>query len=332
MIKFIRSFLIVVTLWILGIGSLVPPGQAAADTSPRGASVIPTLKSPMNTIVTRKPAYSWTKVTSATKYQFQVFTGTTKVLDKVMLSSACGTSVCSNTPAVTLKFQVYKWRARAMVAGVWWDWSAYKTFTVVPPSFTSNFTNKLDGWSVVNGIWNTAATEVNTRGIANEYVNIYKSQGKYTDIDFSVRMKMEADGWAETCLYFRIGGSNLDPDNATLYPGYQFVADMDGMHHPALFKNDGVTTSIVQVATADVWNENDWNIVRVVAYGSTINLYINGQLEISLVDTSYNRGYVGVGVMEYVPGGLKLFSVDWAKLTVLLKASDYERAIKNAKR
>ena len=66
-----------------------------------------------------------------------------------------------------------------------------------------------------------------------------------------------------------------------------------------------------------------------VAYGNTFNIYINGILEGAVVDNTYSRGYVGIGIMEYVVGDLKLFSVDEAKLTVLGKLADYEKALQS---
>ena len=166
------------------------PSTAVLAQEDKTASVIPTLKAPLNTIITKTPTYTWTKVANATNYHYQVYLGTTKILDKYLAATACGTSTCAIKPAFTLGYNEYKWRVRAMIANTWYNWSAYKYFTVSPPSFYSGFNSSLSGWSVVNGVWNTAATEINTLGVVNKYVNIYRAQGKYTDFDYSVRAKL----------------------------------------------------------------------------------------------------------------------------------------------
>jgi hypothetical protein len=96
-----------------------------------GKNCTPTAQSPRGNIADRTPTFTWTKVSGATSYRFQLKRGSTTVYTKTVASSACGSSTCSNTPTTTLGYNKYKWRVRAKVGGVWGPWSSYKTFTVI---------------------------------------------------------------------------------------------------------------------------------------------------------------------------------------------------------
>ena len=99
-----------------------------------GPANIPNPVKPAGTITNRKPAYTWSKITGATKYRLRVYkvgvSGT--VFPPVIKSaSACAPGVnCSMTPANTLVPGKYKWQVQAMIGGVWKPYSDYKNFTV----------------------------------------------------------------------------------------------------------------------------------------------------------------------------------------------------------
>jgi len=101
-----------------GVNPIPPPPEDDVR-----AGSVPTPFAPAGTIYTCKPTYKWSAVSGASKYQFQVYKGTTKVIDKVVTGT-------SSKPAVTLAYAAHKWRVRAYVSGAWKAWSAYKNFTV----------------------------------------------------------------------------------------------------------------------------------------------------------------------------------------------------------
>lgn len=104
---------------------------SASDSGYRASStLVPIPKTPYGTIYDRTPTYKWTKVTNATKYQYQLWQGTTLIYTKYPASSVCGTTYCTHTPTTFLGYKAHKWRVRAYVGGVWKPWSAYKYFTV----------------------------------------------------------------------------------------------------------------------------------------------------------------------------------------------------------
>jgi hypothetical protein len=97
------------------------------------ATAVPTPLEPSGTISDKTPTYTWSKVSGATSYQYQLKKGTSKIYTKTVSSSACGTTNCSNTPTTTLNYATYKWRVRAKVGGTWKAWSAFKTFKIALP-------------------------------------------------------------------------------------------------------------------------------------------------------------------------------------------------------
>jgi hypothetical protein len=98
-----------------------------------GTSTVPTPQSPSGNITDTTPTYTWTKVTGATQYRYQLLQGTTVIYTKTVTSPVCGATTCSNTPATALSYLAYKWKVQAMVGGVWKAYSPFKTFTVKVP-------------------------------------------------------------------------------------------------------------------------------------------------------------------------------------------------------
>jgi hypothetical protein len=122
-----------------------------------GASSTPTLSSPAGIISNRTPTYKWTTVAGATKYQIQVYQGTTLVANAVVSSSACNANTCSKKLATTLAYAAHKWRVRAFKGGAWKAWSPFKSFTVsanpVPQSPSGTITDDTPTykWTTVAG-------------------------------------------------------------------------------------------------------------------------------------------------------------------------------------
>lgn len=102
-------------------------------------SATPILVSPAGTINNKTPTFKWKKVDGATQYRFQVWQGTTILYTQTVSSGGCGAVYCTNTPATPLNYATYKWRAQAMVGGVWRAYSTYKNFTVSSPKPNAGF-------------------------------------------------------------------------------------------------------------------------------------------------------------------------------------------------
>ncbi|NPV42046.1 MAG: M23 family metallopeptidase [Anaerolineae bacterium] len=86
--------------------------------------------SPISYISKLKPDYSWNTISGATKYQIQVYKGTTQNLSKTISNSTiCSESKCKYTSPVFLKnLTTYRWRLRAYVNGSWTSYSDFVSF------------------------------------------------------------------------------------------------------------------------------------------------------------------------------------------------------------
>jgi hypothetical protein len=83
---------------------------------------------PAGYVTDTTPTYTWTKVSGATKYEYQVLKGTTILNTYAVGAAACKGITCSNTPSSALEFGTYKWHVRANVGGKWQAYTPFVTF------------------------------------------------------------------------------------------------------------------------------------------------------------------------------------------------------------
>jgi hypothetical protein len=287
-------------------------GAQAQDT--RGVPA-PVLISPHGTRLDTTPTYKWYKVTGATKYEFQVWTGTTKVLDQSTKSGECSTTTCEKTPLVTLGYNVYKWRVRAYQI-TWSPWSAFKQFVLTPPSFSSNFNLGFGGWTrKVGANWNLYDGYMYTLGAVDQYSSAYYPKGQFTNFDYSVRIRGQGVYGGSPCIVVRMG--NKVGYESEWYPGYSFCFDNSGFIWVSLSKDDGSYETLIEGKHTDDIKPYDWNTLRVVAKSSKFWFYVNGTFA-GLVTNSYrSRGYVGVMARHSNYYYNEEVDVDWVKLDVI---------------
>jgi len=122
-------------------------------------TTVPTPVSPKGTITDTTPSFSWSKIDSATQYQYSLYKGSTLVYTNLVDASACGSATnCVNTPATVLGAGTYSWKAQAMVAGSWNTFSASLSFILpsstlatVAPSGTITDTTPSYSWTRLMG-------------------------------------------------------------------------------------------------------------------------------------------------------------------------------------
>jgi hypothetical protein len=89
-----------------------------------------TLLGPSGNIYNNMPVFSWTAVSGATMYQMELTDTKLGLTDTIYANANQNT----NFVPVTMNNEIgdlMQWRVRALVGGVWTDWSAYGTFTEV---------------------------------------------------------------------------------------------------------------------------------------------------------------------------------------------------------
>lgn len=300
------------------IAALLPVGSVSASQAGRTISYIPVTTTPLGTITDTTPLYRWTRVYTATKYQFQVFKGSTKLLDNTVKSSVCGAVYCFQTPSLTLGYNVYKWRVRAFVGGAWGAYSAFRTFTVSAPSFDTQFNyGSTGGWARKSGgTWDLSGFSYHTDGHPDKRTDAYYTGGQYTDFDYSAQVWR----YGNDPVYLAVRmGSTVGGSVGAWYPGYLFGYTNLGEAIIRWYNSSGVAT-LTSISTNGAINKNGWNTLRLKAVGNEFWYYINGTMVYNGSDTSANkrlRGFVGIATYRSASSPTYGFYMDYAKLDVI---------------
>lgn len=119
----------------------------------------------------------------------------------------------------------------------------------------------------------------------------YYNGSPYADFTYTAEMYQVDTGNASMTYDFGM----IFRSDGTLSNCYDFYAEPDGSVY--LYKRVGGSgTSLYSNTLCPYWNIgfNVWNTVSIDARGSTIDIYINGNLEASVTDTTYTWGYIGL--------------------------------------
>jgi len=276
---------------------------------------VPTPKTPSGTITDRTPTYTWTKVTGATNYQYQLYRGTTLVYNKTVSSGACGSTTCSNTPTNTLAYAAYKWRVKAKIGGIWKAWSAYKNFTVEEPTtgFNSSFNGSKAGWYNVKGTWNIFGGKyLRSSGLESKFSSARHSNN-YDNFTYQARMYRTGETSLANNLVIR-GRPTVFSSSYNWAPSYIFEYTNSGYFSVWEISSTGVETALKTWTTSSAIVKNGWNTLKVVASNASLKFYINNTLIWSGSDATLKTGQVGFSFYRNVSAGT--LDVDWATLSV----------------
>ncbi|MPM52084.1 hypothetical protein SDC9_98837 [bioreactor metagenome] len=270
---------------------------------------IPTVIYPSSSIHKVRPSFTWTPIKNATKYQLQVLSGNSTILDTTISSSACSTT-CIYHPVKALPFSTFKWRIRAYIGSTWASFSPYTSFTVSNGlAFVSNFDAEDPNWIAGYGDWSYSSDcyNGNAEGCYSSYIvgadlddpdpnsdqiNTYYDQD-FSDFDYTMKIFRSANLIRDNIIYFR-GDPNHVNSQKSWKTGYIFTFTNTG--HYLLYINDygnDVLTSWVGSTTAI--NRDDWNTVRIRAVGPHIQIFINDEKILDVYDSTLKSGSIGFG-------------------------------------
>jgi hypothetical protein len=253
-----------------------------------------------------------TPISGATKYQFQLISGSTYLVDTTVATTSCTSTLCSYKPAKTLNYATYKWRVRAYKS-TWQAYSALTSFTVISSgtSFVSPFTTDAAGWTVVKGTWGVSTGAYKTPGYLN-YITSVAHIGTYTSSDYVAVLMRKTDENAANRLYVRGNTASLNATDRGWNNGYMFQYANSGYF--SIFKAvNGTTTALVDWTSSSYIVPYGWNTLEVKSSGSNFEFYINSHLVATGSDTSFSSGTVGIGCYEIVSNAM--FYVDYARLS-----------------
>jgi len=282
---------------------------------------VPKPLSPAGPTYDDPPTFTWTRAKNVKNYQIQLYKGTNQIYT-ITYDATCGSVTCSRTPTNNLVFGYYKWRVRVQkLNGVWKPWSAWKNFKNNVQYFA--FNNNHNGWSAYGGTWyiDNSQSYAST-GVLNKWSNIGYDTRTYGDLTYEVKMRRTGGDTSNVNRVIIRGNPTLDANNDWA-DGYAFNYGFD---------ENGGRFSVYKVSdplnAIKDWSTpapnpillNNWNILKVVANGSSLKFYINDKLLWSGTDESLSNGTVGIGFTW--TGSASTLEVDWVKISDYVAPAD----------
>jgi hypothetical protein len=181
--------------------------------------------------------------------------------------------------------------------------------------FNSQFNGAATGWTTHSGSWTTDSAYYRTDGLLNAWSTA--SYGvNFASFEYEARVWRYGCSFCANQLIVR-GAPTSFASNYGWNNYYIFQYSRDGRY--SVWKSvNGVPTPLQSwVSSSAVQTNNAWNILRVIANGSSFYYYINGVLVWTGSDASFAAGRVGLGMFRDATSTGNTFYVDWATLAPL---------------
>jgi hypothetical protein len=181
-------------------------------------------------------------------------------------------------------------------------------------AFDSQFNGSAPGWLPRSGAWWIDSGQwYSSGGLASAWASS-SYEADLADLDYQVEL---ARAGCQLCTHGVLVRGSPAP-LGTQYrwnSGYGFYIRRDGSY--AVFRYDGGESQVLQTYTPSpaILKDSNWNVLRVVASGSSLAFYVNGVAVWSGVDGLYPRGRVGLAMSrDAISSGDQLW-VNWATLS-----------------
>ena len=156
---------------------------------------------------------------------------------------------------------------------------------------------KPSNWIARGGCWDFSKKIITARGVGYHPIAYFKKES-YTDFEFEIRLRLLTDEDGLYGMVFRLDEKKDVGYIFAVWPNgsYSFARLDDGFAHQT---GGGQATYLKdQLKT--------WNRLKVIARGTKFDLYINGNLLVTMEDNSFQSGKVGLylghgptSVLEY---------------------------------
>ncbi len=191
---------------------------------------------------------------------------------------------------------------------------------VIGNDFYSNFNTTSSGWTAVNGQWLlSSAAYLTTTGLANVSTTI-KHSGVYGDLTYTARLfRSGTCTGCDSGLIIRGNPASLT-SSKDWKPSYYFAYTNSGAFAVYYVNSAGTYYALKAFTATTAIAKNNWNVLKVVAVGSTLKYYINGVLVWSGVNAGSATG--GAGIYMYRDASTAKLYVDYANLATSATAAD----------
>lgn len=181
--------------------------------------------------------------------------------------------------------------------------------------FESDFNGTSGSWTPVVGSWWVDASYYNGYSASNAFSTAYYAAAQFANLDYRARLRRTG---CSSCSNVIIIRGVVQPLSGISFwgTGISLQYTNNGWYSVWAQNAGGGEFPLAEWATtgAVIQGEN-WNELRVVANGSGLTFYINGNLVWSGSTSIVNPGYVGLGFYSNYSGDM--LYVDWAKLSEL---------------
>jgi Flp pilus assembly pilin Flp len=164
--------------------------------------------------------------------------------------------------------------------------------------FSSDFDGGLDDWESVN--WNRRSSDLwfteAGRLVADRYSGIFLPDNTFDDFSYRVEdvdLSITSNSWHGASVFFRA-------DNSSRIDGYSFRVQRPNRNDPGrIYFSTWANGYQVNpyIARVEAPEDFDWEgtyDLEVVARGTTLQGYINGELVLEAEDDTYSSGSVGL--------------------------------------
>jgi hypothetical protein len=184
------------------------------------------------------------------------------------------------------------------------------------PIFDCQFDDSscLPYWTQHHGTWTVATGSLSTAGVPGSISSIGYDAVFTGVLDYTVRMRRIGSPSYTNRVYIRGNPDPLNPDNQEWYSGYSFQFSCLGEY--SVWRTQGASSEALQPWTLHtaVHSGEEWNVLRVVADGTSYQYFVNGTLVWSGNSFAAQTGYVGLGMYRPSEGSGDRLDVDWAVL------------------
>jgi len=168
-------------------------------------------------------------------------------------------------------------------------------------ALTDNFEDgKDDGWKPIQGDWAVEKQEYvqkdtvwTTTTTHETYHRAYFGEEDWTDYTVEAKVRIEEGGELAPIvgIFFRV------TEKSALGDYYYFRLDERPSEGPGLIKAPNVTMQINNNDPAEIGRDY---VLKVEVNGNSIKCYVDGNLEIDVVDDAFPQGAIGVGTFNAV--------------------------------
>jgi hypothetical protein len=182
--------------------------------------------------------------------------------------------------------------------------------------FTEQFTNYPANWGVSKGRWTYGGGYIyGAPTVGDTFNSVFFSQGLYSTLDYSVKMRRQGCSACTNGVIVRGGGPIMS--DGLWANGMYFVYSNRGSF--VIYKMVGGYPTILKGSTPSNRIVNGgWNTVRVTAVGNMYKMYINNGFVTQVIDSSRTNGVVGITMYSPSTSGNSML-IDWALLTTTVR-------------